>query len=136
MVPAETLRTLLQSARRIAVVGLADEPSRPAWGVARYLQEAGYAIVPVHPRAETVHGAQGFPSVAEAAASGPIDIVDLFVRGERVGAMVDDIVAARPKVAWMQLGVTNGEAAERLERAGLVVVQDRCLKIEHLRLLG
>lgn len=111
-----------------AVVGLSSSRSRAAYGVAAFLQARGRRIVPVHPRAETVHGEQGYPRLADIPFD--VDVVDCFVRSELVGPVVDEAVAQGAKAIWMQLGVVDAAAAARAEAAGLEVVMDRCPKIE------
>jgi predicted CoA-binding protein len=111
-----------------AVVGLSNDTSRAAWGVAKFLQDKGKRIVPVHPSAPTVHGEQGYRTLADIPFD--VDVVDCFVRSELVGPVVDDGVAAGAKGIWMQLGVVDREAARRAGDAGLVVVMDRCPKID------
>lgn len=111
-----------------AVVGLSTDASRAAHGVAAFLQARGKRIVPVHPRAEAVHGEQGYASLGEVPF--PVDVVDCFVNSRLVGPVVDQAVAVGAKGVWMQLGVRDEDAAERAREAGLLVVQDRCPKIE------
>jgi len=111
-----------------AVVGLSDNRSRAAWGVASFLQQKGTRIVPVHPSACEVHGEQGYPSLSDIPF--PVDVVDCFVRSELVGSVVDEAIAIGAKGVWMQLGVIDHEAAVRAQAAGLLVVMDVCPKIE------
>lgn len=111
-----------------AVVGLSNDTRRAAYGVAAFLQAQGRRIVPVHPRAETVHGEPGYPRLADIPFE--VDVVDLFVRSELVGPVVDEAVEKGAKAVWMQLGVVDPAAAARAEAAGLQVVMDRCPKIE------
>ena len=111
-----------------AVVGLSNDRSRAAYGVAAFLQAQGRRIVPVHPRAETVHGEPGYPQLADIPFD--VDVVDLFVRSELAGPVVDEAVAKGAKAVWMQLGVVDHDAAGRAEAAGLEVVMDRCPKID------
>ena len=111
-----------------AVVGLSQDRSRAAYGVAAFLQSQGRRIVPVHPRAETVHGEQGYARLADIPFD--VDVVDLFVRSELAGPVVDEAVEKGAKAVWMQLGVVDPAAAARAEAAGLDVVMDRCPKIE------
>ncbi|MGZ6827686.1 MAG: CoA-binding protein [Mycobacteriales bacterium] len=111
-----------------AVVGLSDNRGRAAWDVARFLQQRGKRVVPVHPSAVAVHGEPGYRSVAEVPF--PVDVVDCFVRSELVGPVVDQAIAAGAAGVWMQLGVVDEAAAERARAAGLTVVMDRCPKIE------
>lgn len=114
-----------------AVVGLGANPERPAYGVARFLQAQGKRIVPVYPRAETVHGEQGFATLTEAtAAVGHIDVVDCFVNSNRVGAIVDEAIAIGAGAVWLQLDVIDEAAAARAKAAGLTVVMNRCPAIE------
>ena len=111
-----------------AVVGLSTDRSRAAHGVAAFLQARGRRIVPVHPRAEAVHGEQGYERLADIPFD--VDVVDCFVRSELVGPVVDEAIAQGAKAVWMQLGVVDRAAAERAQAAGLDVVMDRCPKIE------
>jgi predicted CoA-binding protein len=109
------------------VVGLGNNPDRDAYAIARLLQSRGKRIVPIYPRAEVVHGEQGYATIAEAAAAvGAPDVVDLFVRSDRAGAFVDEAIEAGAKAVWMQLGVIDEAAAQRAVDAGLEVVMDNC----------
>jgi uncharacterized protein len=111
-----------------AVVGLSDNPSRAAWGVAAFLQAHGKRIVPVHPRAEPVHGEKGYARLADVPFD--VDVVNLFVRSELAGPVVDEAIEQRAAGVWLQLGVTDPAAASRAESAGLLVVMNRCPKLE------
>jgi len=122
---------LLTLPRRWAVLGLSTNTARPAYGVSAYLQALGHDIVPVHPRAEAVHGAQGYRSLADV--PGRIDVVDLFVNSARVGRLIDEAIAVGARAVWLQLGVADPEAEERARAAGLDVVADACPKIEGRR---
>jgi uncharacterized protein len=115
-----------------AVVGLSTNQKRAAYGVARFLQRRGKRIVPVHPRAETVHDEQGYARLADIPF--PVDCVDVFVRSERAGAIADEAVAIGAKAVWFQLGVIDKAAYERVTAAGLTMVMDRCPAIEWSRL--
>jgi len=130
----DELRQVLQRYKRIAVVGLSDRPDRPSHGVATYLRNAGYEITPVNPQIEEWRGVKAIDSLREV--EPPLEIVDVFRRPEHVPEVVDDAIAAGAKVLWLQLGIVHDEAAQKAREAGMVVVQDRCLKIEHQRLLG
>jgi predicted CoA-binding protein len=132
--PDDAIRDILIRYRRIAVVGLSDKPERPSYGVAAYLQRAGYHITPVNPTVEETLGLTAVDSLAEVPP--PVEIVDVFRRSEDVPPVVEDAIAAGAKVVWLQLGIVNEAAAERARQAGLTVIQDRCLKVEHARLLG
>ncbi len=111
-----------------AVVGLSTDSRRAAFGVAAFLQARGKRIVPVHPRAETVHGEPGYARLADIPFD--VDVVDLFVRSELAGPVVDEAVEQGARGVWMQLGVVDVAAAAHAEAAGLDVVMDRCPKIE------
>lgn len=119
---------LLTTPGRWAVVGLSTNRARPARGVAAYLQHLGHEVVPVHPRAETVHGATGYRRLADV--PGPVDVVDVFVNSARAGQVVDEAVAVGARAVWLQLGVRDAAAEERARAAGLLVVVDRCPAIE------
>lgn len=130
----ETIRKILtESGDTWAVVGLSNNERRAAYGVAAVLQRFGKRIVPVHPKAETVHGEQGYASLADVPF--PVDVVDVFVNSELAGAVADQAVAIGAKAVWFQLGVTDVEAYARTREAGLEMVMDRCPAIE-IPLLG
>ncbi|MFE7674084.1 CoA-binding protein [Streptomyces albidoflavus] len=126
---SETVRRILrESGDTWAVVGLSANEERAAYGVARVLQRYGKRIVPVHPKAETVHGEQGYPSLE--AVPFPVDVVDVFVNSALAGEVADQAVAAGAKAVWFQLGVVDEAAFERTRAAGLEMVMDRCPAIE------
>ena len=133
----EALRDILQAARTIAVVGLSPKPTRPSHGVARYLRDAGYQIVPVNPGHSTILGEKSYPTLTAAAADHTIDIVDVFRRSEFVGAIVDEAIGLQspPRLIWLQLGVVDDAAQARAQAAGIPCVMDRCLMVDH-RALG
>ena len=124
----DVITRLLTTPGRWAVVGLSSNSARAAFGVARYVQAHGHTIVPVHPKAETVHGADGVRTLAEV--DGPIDVVDVFVNSRLAGEVVDQAIAVGAGAVWLQLGVVDEEAAERARAAGLDVVMDTCPAIE------
>ena len=128
----DVIARLLSQSRVWAVVGLSSNSRRAAYGVAEVLQRNGRTIVPVHPKAESVHGVTGYASLAEVPV--PIDVVDCFVNSTLVGPVVDQAIAAGAKAVWLQLGVIDEAAAERAAAAGLDVVMDRCPAIEGPRL--
>ena len=133
--PSEVIPTL-REAKRIAVVGLSPKPERPSHSVSRYLQRAGYTVIPVRPATvEPILGQRVFPDLRAAAADGPIDIVNVFRQPAALPALVDSIIEVRPKLVWLQLGVVHEEAADRIEAAGIPVVMDYCLAVEHNHLL-
>jgi predicted CoA-binding protein len=122
---------VIADTRRIAVLGIKMEPGQPAHYVPEYAQHAGFEIVPVpvyYPDATEILGERVYRRVADV--PGAVDMVNVFRRSRDVLAHVDDIIAKKPKSVWMQLGIANAEAAERLARAGIDVVQNRCLMVE------
>lgn len=131
----DEIREILRSATVIAVVGLSTNPGRPSFGVARYLQAAGYKIVPVNPK----HAGQtilGEPVVTNLHEIGePVDIVDVFRRSVDVPRPAREAIEIGARTLWLQLGIRNDEAAELARGSGLQVVQDRCISIEHRRLI-
>ena len=128
------LRALLAGARRIAVVGLSPKPHRDSNRIARYLLERGYEVVPVYPREEQILGQKAYRCVQDI--PGAVDIVNVFRRSEKVGAVVDDALAARAPAIWCQLDCIDEEAAERATKAGVLVVMDRCIMVDHADILG
>jgi len=130
------LREILERCRTVAVVGVKGGADDDAFRVPRYMQAHGYRIAPVNPKLERVLGERAFPSLA--AVGVPIDLVDLFRAPQHLPAHVDEILALDPLpfAVWFQLGIRHDESARRLRDAGLRVVQDRCLMVEHRRLLG
>lgn len=125
------LGPILRAARTIAVVGLSPNPGRPSHGVAAFLQRAGFRILPIRPGGATVLGERSFDSLPEAVrAEGPVDVVNIFRRPEAVPALLPDLLAARPKLVWMQVGVHDGPTRDALEAAGIPVVMDRCLMVD------
>jgi hypothetical protein len=125
---------ILRSARVIAVVGLSSKRWRPSYGVAEYLQRAGYRIVPVNPQESEVLGEKSYPDVDSI--PGPIDIVDIFRRPECVPEIVEAAIRKGAQAVWMQEGVVHEEAARRAQDAGLVVTMDHCILKDHRRLAG
>jgi predicted CoA-binding protein len=126
-------RTLLRSARTIAVVGYSARPDRPSNSVSVYLRRHGYRIIPVNPqlRGATIEGERAYDRLADIPASERIDFVDVFRRGEFLDDVVDDALASGIGTLWFQLGLGNEEAARRAESKGVRVVWDRCTAIEH-----
>jgi predicted CoA-binding protein len=120
---------ILTSARTIAVVGLSADPRRPSHGVARYLQRAGYRIIPVNPNIDEVLGERAYPSLRQIPQ--PVDVVDVFRRSEFVGPIVDDAIAIKANAVWLQDGVVDEDAAARARASGLDVVMDDCMMRRH-----
>jgi hypothetical protein len=125
----DVISRLLEETRTIAMVGLSPDPSRDSWQVAHYLQSAGYRIIPVNPKATEILGEKAYPSLADVPV--PIDLVDVFRRPADGVAVAEQAVAAGVRAIWFQLGVINPDAATLALRAGLAVVMDRCLLVEH-----
>lgn len=129
----DPITDLLRAARTIAVVGCSPKPHRDSHRVAAYLQGAGYRIVPINPGFGEILGEPCYPDLDSAPQDVEIDIVDVFRRSEYVPPIIDAAVARGVAAVWLQLGVTHPEAEARAREAGLHVVSDRCLKIEHSR---
>jgi uncharacterized protein len=130
---ADRLR-ILERYRRIAMVGLSSNQFRPSHYAAMYLLSEGYEVIPVNPREKVILGQTSYPSVT--AIPGGVEVVDIFREPSAVSAIVDEAIAIGAKVVWMQLGVIHEEAAAKAAAAGLEVVMDRCMKIEHARFFG
>ncbi|HXR56943.1 MAG TPA: CoA-binding protein [Casimicrobiaceae bacterium] len=128
------LRRILARSRTLAVVGLSAQWYRPSYFAAKYMQDHGYRIIPVNPRYDEVLGEKCYPDLR--AIPEPVDLVDCFRRSSDIPPIADSAIAIGAKVLWMQLGVVNDEAAQRASDAGLDVVMNRCVKIEHARILG
>jgi predicted CoA-binding protein len=126
---ADAVRRML-AAKRIAVVGLSDDPGRPSYDVASYLKSVGKEILPVNPNHKTVMGLTCYSSLA--AIPGPIEVVDVFRRPEFCADVVRDAVEAGAKGVWLQSGISSDEARAIARRAGVDYVEDRCLKVEHM----
>jgi len=122
-------REILDAARVIAIVGLSDKPDRDSHGVARYLQRAGYRIVPVNPAVREVLGEMSYADLRDIPFA--VDVVDIFRKPEAVPEIVDAAIAVGAKAVWMQLGVVHEAAAAKARAAGLAVVMDRCIAVEH-----
>lgn len=129
------IRDILERCQTVAVVGIKDLETEDAYRVPQYLQTHGYRIVPVNPKLDNVLGHTAHPNLPEV--DEPIDLVNLFRASDHIAAHVDEILAMspRPAAVWMQLGIQNGAQAARLRSAGVHVVQDRCIMVEHKRLL-
>ncbi|MET8029801.1 CoA-binding protein [Streptomyces avermitilis] len=125
---ATTRKILTELGDTWAIVGLSSNQRRAAYGVADVLRRFGKRVVPVHPKAETVHGEQGYPSLE--AIPFPVDVVDVFVNSDLAGPVADEAVAIGAKAVWYQLGVVDEAAYERTRDAGLDMVMDRCPAIE------
>jgi predicted CoA-binding protein len=137
------VKEVLQKFKRIAVIGISDEPSRASFGVSRYLVNAGYDVVGVRPGGATkeIHGKPVYERLADV--PGPLEIIDVFRRSDAIPDVVEQVLAELkrrpkgegPKVLWLQLGITHPEAEARAREHGLIVISDRCIKIDHAHLL-
>ena len=127
-------RALLEKARRVAVVGLSPKPDRDSNLIARYLIDRGYDVIPVYPREETILGRKVYRSLKDI--PGGVDLVDVFRRAEDLPGVVEDALAAKAPALWFQLGCVHEESAARAVAAGLTVVMDRCIMVDHASLLG
>jgi len=128
------LRQLFRTSRTVAVVGLSPDRMRASNGIARYLQRSGLRVIPVNPNETEVLGEKSYPSLRDVPV--PVDIVDVFRRPEFLPAIAADALAIGAKALWMQQGIANAEAAAIATQGGLLVIQDRCIMIEHMRLGG
>lgn len=133
----EEIKSVLETYRTVAIVGLSRDPDKASYRVAQYLESVGYRIIPVNPFADEILGEKCYKSLLEVPDT--IDIVDIFRPSEDVPAIVDEAITIKnrvgsPNVIWMQLGIVNEEAAKRAREAGFTVVVDRCMMIEHRRL--
>jgi predicted CoA-binding protein len=130
----EKLRRILTTVKTIAVVGLSAQWHRPSYFAAKYLQDHGYRVIPVNPMYDEVLGEKCYKSLRDI--PGRVDMVDCFRKSAEIPAIAEDAIAMGAKVLWMQLGVENPQARRRAEEAGLEVVENRCVKIEHGRFYG
>ena len=128
----DIIRQILQETRTIAVVGLSDDPSRASHGVARYMQQHGYRIIPVNPKHTEILGEKCYPELG--AIPDKVDLVNVFRRSADCLRPAQDAVAIGARFLWLQLGIANEEARQVAEAGGLGVVMDRCIKIEHARI--
>ena len=136
--PSSSIAELLKTCRAIAVVGLSSNPARPSYGVAQYMQAHGYRIIPVNPNETEILGEKCYASLSAAAGQEKFDMVNCFRNSADIPPIVDEAIAlaalAGIKAVWLQQGIRHPQAAAKAAAAGLAVVQDRCLKIEHRNL--
>jgi predicted CoA-binding protein len=125
---------IVHNYRLVAVVGLSNDPERPSYRVAAYLQQHGYRIIPVNPTCREILGEKCYPSLKDIPF--PVDIVDIFRKVDAIPAIVQEAIQIKARAVWMQLGLAEPASAQKARDAGLEVVMDRCLKVEHARLLG
>ena len=127
------MKCILEEAKIIAVVGYSPNPSRTSYNIANYLKRFGYTVIPVNPTVEEIEGQKSYPTVA--AIPQKVDIVNVFRRSVYLDGVVDDAIAAGARFVWAQLGVKDDAALQKAEAAGVEMVQDRCIKVEHARLI-
>ena len=128
------IKSILEESKTVAVVGLSPREERDSHRVAKYLQSQGYRIIPVNPNADEILGERSYPDLASIPE--PIDVVDVFRRSEAVPEIVEEAIKVGARTVWIQMGVIHEEAAARAREAGLQVVMDRCMMIEHRRYFG
>jgi predicted CoA-binding protein len=128
---ADAIADILKSYKTIAVVGLSSRPTRPSFGVTQYMRSVGFRIIPVNPNETEVLGEKCYPRLEDIPSSHHIEVVDIFRRSENVPPVVDSAIKIDAKVIWMQQGITNPAAAAKARSAGLLVVEDACILIEH-----
>ena len=129
----EKIRRILKDSKTIALVGLSPKPHRPSHQVAQYLMDAGYTVIPVNPGKDEILGLKCYPGLRDIPT--PVDMVDIFRKPEEIMPIVADAIAIGARFIWMQEGIVNQEAAAKAEKAGLLVIMDRCTKIDHMNLL-
>jgi predicted CoA-binding protein len=130
-----TQQDIFAQSQTIAVVGLSSDPLRPSFGVSQYMQRQGYRIIPVNPKETQVLGETAYPSLEAIPAEIQIDIVNVFRRPEQTPAVATAAIARQAKVLWLQSGITNQEAAQIAQSAGLDFIEDQCIMVQHRRLL-
>ncbi len=128
---AATMADILNTYRTVAVVGLSPKAHRESFGVAQYMQAQGWRIIPINPNASDILGETAYPSLTEAARHHTIGLVNVFRNSEDVPPVVDEAIALGATAIWLQLGIEHAEAAQKARDAGLQVVQNKCLKVEH-----
>jgi len=119
--------------KNVAIVGLSNKPDRPSHHVGEYLAAHGYQIVPVNPNEDEVLGLKAYPSISDIPAEITVEVVDIFRRGEDTPPVVEQAVARGAKAVWLQLGITNEESRRLAEEAGLLYVEDHCMRVEHIK---
>ncbi len=132
MTEKSEISQILQNYRVVAIVGISSNPERPSYQVAHYLQSHGYRIIPVNPGCTEILGEKCYPSLKDIPF--PVEVVDIFRKIEAIPPIVDDALAVGAKAVWMQLELKEPKSADKAQKAGLQVVQDRCMKIEHAAL--
>ncbi len=130
---AQVIAGIIKNYRVVAVVGLSADPDRPSYRVAEYLKQHGYRIVPVNPGCREILGEKCYPSLRDIPF--PVEVVDIFRKVEAIPAIVEEAIQAGAKAVWMQLGLVEPASAQKARNAGIEVVMDHCLKVEHAKLI-
>ena len=133
---AERVRWVLSNCHHIAVVGLSPKPHRASFDVAQYMQSRGYRIIPINPNTSEVLGLKAYPNLIEAARHERIDLVNCFRNSQDIAPVAEDALSIGARALWLQLGIRDDESMRKVTQAGLVAVQDRCLKIDHRAVAG
>ncbi|MDX1671457.1 MAG: CoA-binding protein [Balneolaceae bacterium] len=137
----QSIKELLEQSKNIAIIGCSGKPERTSCKIARYLQDQGYNIIPIHPDYEEIHGEKVYPTVYDVPEEIEIDIVDIFRNSKYTADMVDDIIkrveiTGRKPVVWTQLGVSSKEAKKKAEQAGLPYIENRCIMVDHREMVA
>jgi predicted CoA-binding protein len=130
----QEIKDILLKYKTVAVIGMSKNPEKDAFLIPAYLKKLGYKVIPVNPSANEILGEKAYPKLSEI--PGDVDIVDVFRPSEDVPNYVDEVIAKNPKVFWLQLGIENKQAEEKVAAAGIKVVFDRCMMAEHRRLFA
>jgi predicted CoA-binding protein len=128
------IKEILTQNKTVAVIGMSKNPEKEAYRIPEYLKNRGYKVIPVNPSADEILGEKAYKKLGDV--PGPVDIVDVFRPSDDVPNYVEDVIAKKPKVFWLQLGIENTQAEEKIASAGIEVVFDRCMMAEHKRLFG
>lgn len=132
--PVEEIRTILNSYKTVAVVGLSNDPDKASFRVAEYLKNHGYRIIPVNPKVDSILGEKSYPDLRSIPM--PVEIVDIFRKAEAIPSIVDEAIDVGAKVIWMQLGLSDEKSAGKARQAGLQVVQSKCMEQENMKMRG
>ena len=132
--PDEEIKEILSRNKNVAVIGMSKNPEKDAYTIPQYLKNKGYKVIPVNPSADEILGEKAYKKLGDV--PGPIDIVDVFRPSEDVPNYVDNVISKKPNVFWLQLGIENTAAEEKVASAGIKVVFNKCMMAEHKRLFG
>ena len=127
------IQKILTQSKKIAVVGLSGDPSKDSYRVSKYMQQQGYRIIPVNPKYKKILGETSYPDLRSVPEK--VDIVNVFRKSESIPSFIDDVIAIKPLVLWLQLGIFDQQSVEKAKKAGITVVSDKCIKVEHSRFI-